>query len=95
VAEDVTMRDRSAPGRGRRLLVLAALFPARRATRAADVFAVLGLYGLALIAEWLDRPIYALSAIVSGHTLKHLLAAAAALWWLRAPRRRVVPLRHP
>lgn len=73
------------------IALLAALFPARRATRAADVFAVLGLYGLALIAEWLDGPIYALGEIVSGHTFKHLLAAAAAGWWLRALRSRVVP----
>jgi hypothetical protein len=38
----------------------------------------IGLYVLAKAAEALDRDIYAVGAIVSGHTLKHLLAAAGA-----------------
>ncbi len=40
----------------------------------------LGLYGAALAAEWMDRAIFAWSGqILSGHSLKHLLAASAAL----------------
>ncbi|HEX6883152.1 MAG TPA: alkaline phytoceramidase [Planctomycetota bacterium] len=37
------------------------------------------LYGLAKLCELLDAPIFALGQVVSGHTLKHLLAAAACL----------------
>jgi hypothetical protein len=62
--------------------LLLGLFPARY-TRAGDVLAVLGLYGLALAAEWLDRPLFELTGLISGHTLKHLLAALAAAWALR------------
>jgi hypothetical protein len=42
----------------------------------------LGLYGLAKLAELLDRPILAVVAF-SGHTCKHLLAAAATGFILR------------
>ncbi len=43
-----------------------------------------GLYGLAKALEYFDRVIYAASgAIVSGHTLKHLAAAAACYALLR------------
>ena len=41
------------------------------------VVAALGLYGLAKVFEALDRPIFAIGQVVSGHTLKHLAAAAA------------------
>lgn len=40
--------------------------------------AALGLYGLARVAELLDHPLAALLAPLTGHTLKHLLATAAA-----------------
>ncbi|MHB9100204.1 MAG: alkaline phytoceramidase [Sulfuricella sp.] len=58
------------------------LMPARY-TRGGDLLAVLGLYALALALEWLDRPIFELSGRVSGHTLKHLIAALAGYWVLR------------
>jgi len=67
--------------------LLMALFPPRY-TRSGDVLAVLGLYALALGAEWLDRPIFELTGVVGGHTLKHLLAALAAYWVLRMLLRR-------
>ena len=38
----------------------------------------IGLYVLAKAAELADAPILAATGFVSGHTLKHLLAAAAA-----------------
>jgi hypothetical protein len=46
------------------------------------------LYGAALAAEQLDRQIFALGGLVSGHTLKHLLVALAAYQLLRMLRRR-------
>jgi hypothetical protein len=39
---------------------------------------VLGLYGLAKFFELGDAPTYRLGGVVSGHTLKHLCAGAAA-----------------
>lgn len=43
----------------------------------------LGAYLLAKVFEFADRPIYAAGQIVSGHTIKHLLAACG-LWCLVA-----------
>ena len=47
-----------------------------------------GLYVLAKIVEALDRPIFELGHIVSGHTLKHMAAAGAGYWILRMLRKR-------
>jgi hypothetical protein len=57
-------------------LLTALLFPGLY-TRTADLAAVAGLYVLAKILESLDKPIFAAGHIISGHTLKHLAAAAA------------------
>jgi hypothetical protein len=67
------------------LLIL--LFPPRY-TRGGDALAVLGWYAAALGAEFLDRQIFALGGIVSGHTVKHVCAALAACWVLRMLRLR-------
>jgi hypothetical protein len=64
------------------LLLLIALFPARY-TRTYDFGISLALYALAKLFEAADRPIFALGRIVSGHTLKHLAAAASAYWIVR------------
>ncbi len=61
------------------------LFP-RRWIRGADLLVAVGWYALAKIFEALDATIFALGGIVSGHTLKHLAAAAAAAWLLRVAR---------
>jgi len=54
-----------------------------------DILMVIGLYLLALLFDLSDRPVFALSGgLVSGHTLKHAVAALAALWVVRALRRR-------
>jgi hypothetical protein len=44
---------------------------------------VAGFYVLAKVLELLDRPIFELGHVVSGHTLKHLAAAGAGYWILR------------
>ena len=54
---------------------------------------VTAFYLLAKLAEIGDDAIYSLGQVVSGHTLKHFFAAAAALWLtrmlrLRGPRQR-------
>ncbi|WP_280152766.1 hypothetical protein [Piscinibacter sp. XHJ-5] len=46
--------------------------------------AVLVLYALAKLLESADHAVMESLSLLSGHTLKHLLAAAAAAWMLRA-----------
>lgn len=66
------------------------MFPGRYTHRRYVLYG-LGLYMLAKLAEVWDREIFLLTAhVVSGHTLKHLLAAGALLvvlvmLWRRAP----------
>ena len=67
---------------------LVVVFPASY-TRSGDLLVVTGIYALAKVAEGLDAWIYNLTRCVSGHTLKHLIAAAAVYWLLRMLRKRV------
>lgn len=57
------------------------------ALRDRDWWAVLGLYAAAKLMELADQPVLDALGFTSGHTLKHLLAALAALWLLRAAAR--------
>ena len=68
-------------------LLVALLLPARY-TRGSDFTIVAGLYVLGKVFELLDERIFRLGHIVSGHTLKHLAAAAAGYWILRMLSRR-------
>jgi hypothetical protein len=68
-------------------LLLALLLPPRY-TRSRDFAVVFGFYVLAKIFETSDRQIYLLGHVVSGHTLKHLAAAAAGFWIIRMLRLR-------
>jgi hypothetical protein len=64
-------------GSGLVILAMIALFPARY-TRSGDFLISAILYAAAKAAEYFDRLAFdATGGIVSGHTLKHLLAAAA------------------
>ncbi len=70
------------------------LFPARY-SHASWLLLGLGCYVLAKFAEVFDREIFALSAnILSGHSLKHLLAATGLLAVLLMLRKRVPLQRH-
>src|SRR5262249_31583164 len=60
------------------LVVLFLLFPARYTNASYWIIAAV-LYALAKVFEYADAPIYSAGEILSGHTLKHL-AAAAACW---------------
>ena len=65
------------------ILAVITLFPPRY-SRTGDVLGAAILYALAKVAEHFDGAIFlATGGIISGHTLKHLLAAAAAYWLLR------------
>jgi len=69
------------------VLLLALLFPAKY-TRGGDFAVIVGFYVLAKILEESDRQVFALGHVVSGHTLKHLAAAAAGYWILRMLKKR-------
>lgn len=69
------------------VILLAFLFP-RRYTRTADFGLVIGFYALAKALETFDNPVFATLHGVSGHTLKHLAAAAAGYFILRMLRKR-------
>lgn len=58
------------------LLVITLLYRSRY-TRGSDIYWVFAAYVAAKLLEWLDGEILALGNLVSGHTLKHLAAAAA------------------
>jgi hypothetical protein len=76
------------------ILLILVLFPPRY-TRGSDFVVAVFLYGLAKLGEHFDQQIFALTGeIVSGHTLKHLLAAAAIGWLLRMLVKRE-PIAHP
>jgi hypothetical protein len=63
--------------------LLTLLYPGGQ-IRGATWWSVLALYALAKLCEGLDHQIFEFTQIVSGHTLKHLFAAAAAFVLIRA-----------
>lgn len=72
-------------------LFMALLFPPRY-TGNFDLVYVATFYMLAKVLETLDKPIFSLGHIVSGHTLKHLAAALSGYWILRmVQKRRPIP----
>jgi len=64
------------------ILLMVLLLP-RMYTGTAWLAGAMCWYVLAKIFEMLDAQIFALGQVVSGHTLKHLAAGAAAWWLLR------------
>jgi hypothetical protein len=77
------------------MLLVPAVFAMRLPPRHAGAapasawWAVLGLYAAAKAAELADHWLLAATRLASGHTLKHLLAAAGALWLVHAATRRL------
>ncbi len=69
------------------VILMALLFP-RRYTRTGDFGLVIGFYALAKLLELLDKQIFDALHVVSGHTLKHLAAAAAGYCILRMLQKR-------
>jgi hypothetical protein len=77
------------------ILLLALLLPPRY-TRGSDFAVVVGFYALAKILEEGDRQVFAVGHFVSGHTLKHLAAAAAGYWLVRMlAKRQPIPATSP
>ncbi|MBI2224282.1 MAG: ceramidase domain-containing protein [Betaproteobacteria bacterium] len=52
------------------------------------IWALLGAYGVAKLLELADEPVFSALHVVSGHTLKHLVAALGVYLFLHALRRR-------
>jgi hypothetical protein len=71
------------------LLLLVGVFPPRY-RRGTDLIVSLLIYALAKGFEAMDRPIFNMGRITSGHTLKHIAAALSAYWILR-----MLQLRRP
>ena len=70
------------------LVLLVAMMLPPRYDRTRDLGVIVGFYVLAKILEMLDKRIFAMGHIVSGHTLKHLAGAAAGYWIVRMVRLR-------
>ncbi len=68
--------------------LLIAFFPSRY-TGSGYLFLALGCYGLAKLLETFDKPIYRWTGFISGHTLKHCMAAFAISWLVMMLRSRV------
>lgn len=69
------------------LIPLMLLLRPGQGLRARWLWAGLGAYLAAKLAEYFDAEIFSALDFVSGHSLKHLLAALACLWVLRAFQR--------
>jgi len=69
------------------ILLILALFPARY-TRGSDLVVAMGFYVLAKILELLDQQVFRIGHVISGHTLKHLVAALGIFWLFRMLDRR-------
>ncbi len=65
------------------LIVLFSLLQPSHYNRGGDIYVAVGLYATAKLAEIFDQQIFDLGGVVSGHTIKHLLAALAILWIVR------------
>jgi hypothetical protein len=68
--------------------LMIALFPARY-TGTGDLGVTVAFYAVAKVFELADRAILSLGHLVSGHTIKHLMAALAGYWILRMLRSRI------
>lgn len=69
------------------IVLLLLLFPSRYSHTGMLLRAAV-LYAVALCAEWFDPLIFALGEVISGHSVKHLLAALAAYQVVRMLRAR-------
>jgi hypothetical protein len=71
------------------IVLLIAVFPARRYSDGGLLVWAAGYYGVAKIFETFDLQVYRLLGdTVSGHTIKHLLAAGAVFAIVRQLKRR-------
>ena len=70
------------------LALVAALLLPSRYTGTANLIWVIVFYAIAKVAELADKQIFSAGHLISGHTIKHLFAAASGFWILRMLQRR-------
>jgi uncharacterized membrane protein YidH (DUF202 family) len=70
------------------LAVILALFLKPRYTRGSDLAVLAGFYSVAKLTETFDNQIFSFGHLLSGHTIKHVAAAAGSYWILRMLERR-------
>ena len=70
------------------LLPLILLMFGTKNLRAGFLWAAFAAYGLAKVAEHFDGGIYAATGLISGHSVKHLLAALSTFWIVLAFRQK-------
>lgn len=75
------------------ILLLVSGFPSRY-THTTEIYRVMFIYGLAKLAEIADQEIYEFRQIISGHTLKHILAGFAVYFILRMLKIRTLKSSH-
>jgi len=63
--------------------IMLMLYPGKL-MRSKYLWATLGTYALAKVAEYLDHTIYSRVGLISGHSIKHILGAVAVLWVILA-----------
>jgi len=61
------------------ILMILLLFPKPYPSTKSFLLLIL-FYAFATLFEWMDRQVYQMSGLISGHTLKHLFAAVASYW---------------
>jgi hypothetical protein len=69
------------------IILTATMFPSRYA-RSRELLGASLCYALAKTVEFLDSQVFDLGRMVSGHTLKHVLAAVAVYWILHMLKHR-------
>jgi hypothetical protein len=69
-------------------IILASITLPSRYTRNRDLLGVAAFYSIAKVLELLDAQIFGLGRMVSGHTLKHIVAGGSAFWILHMLRQR-------
>ena len=72
------------------VLLLIAIFCPSRYTRAGDLYYVFAWYALSKVLESFDAQIFGIGHVTSGHTLKHLAAAASGFVACRMLARRTL-----
>lgn len=69
-------------------LILILLLMPSGYSRGNDLWIALMFYAISKVLEALDKQVFAAGGVVSGHSLKHIAAAAATYWILRMISRR-------
>jgi hypothetical protein len=70
------------------IVLTAIMFPSRY-TMSGALLGASGIYALAKLIEVLDAQVFAIGRVISGHTLKHIVASVAVYWIFHMLRHRM------